>query len=466
MSAKKISDNSNVFVLTQEEISSQDPVYNLMKSVTANQILPWANSVYDSICMPNVDMTCVIDANQFAKNLALVSEKIQRDMQNLAPSWLKLPLEKRKKNIFTTRQYGLAVRVRNIVSMFLSLYLRKQWQQVAIFSIFFNVVEKEVYEDYNRKTEKEKIYNSFQICQDGYDVLYNRSHKTEASIGDQVELKLQHAGFGRLLIWATKLFYEMKDLVQKKIIDPQVLYAPIYLHLKQENLSAILEFFMRQMYVYVCENIESIAKQDSQFKDINLTHVQKYFNASKAIARHLLLSSKLTNSKQAKKAQDSDCIVNDKLLLCGDTEYSPTCFPHNRLIATNLQITETLSLFAVLRERNYSLFGSESVNCESSFCLWLVWLQNVERLYYMTDEKRRDPEAQKLFTGTIKPKHFRCIMDMLREFIVAHSSVLLQETGFDMNHEDLLQKLLARINLLCDFYSIVNLCIHERRMKQ
>ena len=477
-------ESSTVF-LTRDELASQDAVYRLMNDVFCQQMVPWASEVFQRTCLPVAETTRVANATTFAVVLAAMTKTIQENTEKFANSWLNAATTMRKQKKFSQTQFGLALRARNIASMFLSHYLLMQWQRSAVFSIFIRIVQDEVFQDYDR-TESNQMYNSFYIFQDGFDRNYNRAAQ-EVSIGQQVESKIAHACFGRHMIWATKIYVEMKTHLEKANIDARVLYTPIYLQLQNSNecLSSVLEFFMRLMYISVFENISTVLKREAKNGHTSATspieYIQKYFNVSLALAKNLLAVGPIKRAKISEDDDNDDHLVQfsakNNHKLCGDTEYLESCLPHQRNLAANLEVAEFKSLFTLLQEKKYALFGEESISRESSLCLWVVWLQNVDKIYAIAIDNECEAKdnlpstlgtssdrigaALNLLTCTPKPHIFTCIMDCLRQFIERHYSILLRETGFDLNQNGLINALYRQIGVLCDFYSVANVSILE-----
>jgi len=490
--------NANVdfknVVLTKEQFASQDEVYKLMTTVLDRRMLPWASQVFQRLCSPDVDTTRIATAKQFFVTLSAVAKGIQDSANEHAKSWLVPASQMRQKN--KNFQYGLARRARNMASWFLSFYILQQWQRSAVLSIFLNIVEKEVFDDHLRG-DVPTMYHSYYTCEDGYTRAYDRKPK-DISIGEQVGEKLFFARFGRQMIWAFRLYTEMKQQLEQEKILPSVCFSPIYLQLQNsgEPVPALLEFFMRLMYVSVIDNVAAVHKREKATghttTDLPAEFVDKFFNVSLLITERSFITGPKKRAKKSNDDDDNDQDAEDvessergdekavkfslhtQHPLCGDTNYASDCLPHDRTLSAILEVTAFGSIFTILGKKDGSFFGSVENARESCYCLWVVWLQNVQNLYQLAkdnasgDKKASDEDlhlaAVRLLTCTPTPFVFTCLMDGLRQFIERHHSVLLHETGFDLNHNMMITQIFRHIGVLCDFFSISSSSVLDRHL--
>lgn len=472
-------------------------------------MLSWATRVIERLCVPGVETTQIANAKQFSIVLAAVTEQIQKSAERYAENFLSPLRALQKKRQIVPDQTALATRVRNVSAMFLSNFILLRWQIAAVFSVFLNLVEREVFADHEGASEKKAQYNSFYTFQDGYSAKYNRTLR-DISIGDKINEKLEHACFGRFMIWAHALYNEMKFHLDHANVDPRVLFMPVYIRMKEskhDSLSSVLEFFMRLLYVSTVRGISEVLERETTkgITTIQNPHAYcaKYFNTWMAVMQHTLIAPP---NKRAKVSHDDDDDENKpqgsdnqklhetaikyqeqlaqfteqrRQELCNGVEYSPACLPHPRTTSLQLEVTQFESIFSILDATGGSLFGDESTCRESSRCLWVVWLQNVEKMFSIFRENNIESKGgAKSSLGTIeerrktllaliactpKPNAFVCIMTMLLRSIEQHQATLFKETGFDLNRDGLIDRLFTHIGTLCNFYQIINCTVHEQK---
>lgn len=456
--------------LTSAEFALQDGVFRFThQKLIPNTILPWVSEFLMSICAPDAATMKIANCKDFAfqrgqvvsRFNAVAAENTKASLayaKQCARNELAARVKGKKSHeTLKTEKLDDVTKILNALMVHFSCYVLKQWQLAAMNVLFFAIVEREVIADAQITNVEAQQFDGFYTTESGYSKAYSLTECFQLNtIGERVAYKVRNAQFGRLMVWASQLHKELSLLVANQYVTTEVLFAPIYAHMahiEKDNVPAVLEYFMRVMYCSISKDIilmknrrlQHLGFENSDSTAVEVSDIANYFNLVSALAQQ---QRELVRRTLQNNDDDNANIDRDEIL---DT--------YNRNSIEKLASGPFSCILEDLcnaKQLHSSVSSDDFTSRESFRCVWLVILENAERVFceiYNTehstafqDVSSLDPALlriqilhqaitiNKLLTSLPPPATLVLIFGAFERFIMRQHEQLLRKYGFDLDH--------------------------------
>jgi hypothetical protein len=271
--------------------------------------------------------------------------------------------------------------------------------------------------------------------------------------GQRVVYKIKHAQVGRLFIWAARLYAETEALLSSQHVSASQVFEPIYSALVSVNGDTVvsaLEYFMRVMFASTTRAIQTLetlrlragadVPPDASPDDAKADHgaVARYFNAALA----------LVQQRQERCPSGETVLYSRKCL----EVFAPSVFEN---------VIETIL-------KHGSALGDVSTACESSVCIWVVWLESAQRLLNLGAAPTPNTESiRAALLALPMPQALAELLTSLDVFIQRQHTSLLQHQGFDLDRHETVSRIRRHIgDLIATHYYWDSLLMHTYALEK